>query len=100
METGLGFGDTLVSEVGNDPAFMHDLRAARADVLARVDAVLRDEFRQAHDTISNNRNALDDLVEAVVEHKVLRGEIAVEIVETAHHRRLAGRGKTKRAKRG
>lgn len=100
METHLGFGETLVSEVGDDAAFLRQVRMTRPEILSRVDAVLRGEYRQAEEIISGNRRALDDLVEALLENKVLPGEVVVEIVETADYRRRPGRNTPKRARRG
>lgn len=94
MESQLGMGATLMSEIADDSPELQAIRTQRPAVAARVDAILRQEFKRAADILLEYRAALDQLIEMLVEHKALRGEIVVEVVETASHlRRRGGRAR-------
>jgi cell division protease FtsH len=90
MESQMGMGATLMSEIADGARDLQAIRTQRPAIAERVDLILREEFKRARDILSENRTALDRLIETLVEHKALRGEVAVEVVETASY--VGGRG--------
>jgi cell division protease FtsH len=100
MELQLGLGASLVSEVNLDGRNLQTIRVQRPDIAARVGTALRAQFDRAKEIISENRAALDYLVAALVEHKSLRGELVIELVDTAQRVDSRAPLSAKRAKAG
>ncbi|MEL7482156.1 MAG: AAA family ATPase [Pseudomonadota bacterium] len=80
LETSLGLGNSLVYLGAKGSARLRAQLANDKDLRRQVDRCLQSAFDQARELLSENRDALDALTDALLTHQTLSGRAVLEIV--------------------
>lgn len=80
LETSLGLGNSLVYLGAKGSAHLRAQLANDKDLRRQVNRCLRAAFDQARELLSENRDALDALTDALLTHQALSGRAVLETV--------------------